>query len=91
MANGYFDQRQENDEYEINAAYDAKAEAFGDPCPGCKRLRGGGDCWFCFDDGYPTSPEDQAPPELVEAAPVARPAVPADWGTQFPPSDDIEF
>jgi hypothetical protein len=39
---------QEEREYQLFAAYDAKVEAYGDRCPGCGTLRWGGDCPKCF-------------------------------------------
>jgi len=72
-------QRREDDDFELFAAYDAKREAFGDPCPGCKRLRGGGDCAYCFDEG------DGRDEPVVAAAPRV-PVVLAPLG-----ADDIDF
>jgi hypothetical protein len=83
-----YDRYREDMEYEMGAKYDYVREAHGDPCPNHPGvLRGGGDCWICFNDAY-SQPEGYIPEEPSEA-----PAKPDHdtRGSEGYDDDDIPF
>lgn len=72
-------------DFELNARYDYIREAYGDPCPGCGTLRGGGDCIRCYDEAT-YEPANAA--ELLDMAPEPVAELPVDWSNV---DDDIVF
>ena len=88
----YFSHPDEQEEYEYQmfAAYDAKVEAYGDRCPGCGTLRWGGDCPKCYDwDAEAEATERQA--LLAELATDPAPAVCEGPAEVEEVDDDIPF